>query len=473
MKIDKCLFVMVLLWPASAAAQTPAIAWEPYMLAMAGGRKESAELGRLAVPVRHGQPDSGSIELALVRLRSRAASPLAPLVYLDGGPGGAGYTAATIPEYADLFDRVRATRDVILLSQRGTGLSRPHPSCTSEGLLPDNFMVSLDTMSAELGGRARRCAESLKQRGVDLSTFNTAESADDVVDVQRALGVPRIALFGFSYGTHLALAVVRRAPAAIERVVLAGTEGPGDTWKLPSVMEAQLEELSRQSGGTLLAAWQRLIDTAVAKPLAVPIKAGDQMRTIAIGPAGLQYLLRRDVGDTNDWPMIPMLIAQAASGDLTALGKLAARRIGGLSAGLNLMPLAMDCASGASADRLSRIRAQEPSRSFGRMTNYPYPDACAVLGIPMLPDSFRAPIESSIPALFISGTLDSNTPPAQAAAVAAGFAQSAHIVVDNAGHESTLQPAAVRDLLLAFLEGKSVTSTKIAAPPITFQRPTP
>ena len=468
MKIDKCLFVGGLLWAAVAAAQTPAITWEPYTLAMAGGRKEAAEVGRIAVPLRHGQPGSGTIDLAFVRLRSRAASPLAPLVYLDGGPGGAGYTVASIPEYTDLFDRIRATRDVILLSQRGTGLSRPHPSCASEGLLPDNFMVSVETMATELGGRARRCAESLQQKGVDLGAFNTAESADDVVDLQRALGVPRVALFGFSYGTHLALAVVRRAPAAIERIVLAGTEGPGDTWKLGSVMEAQLAELSRQSGGTLVAAWQRLIERAEAKPLAVPIKAGDQTRTIAVGPAGLQYLLRRDIGDTNDWPMIPLLISQAASGDVTALGRLVARRIGGLGAGLNLMPLAMDCASGASADRLARIRALEPSRAFGRMTNFPYPDACALLGIPMLPDSFRAPITSTVPALFISGALDSNTPPSQAEAVAAGFAQSAHIVVENAGHESTLQPAAVRDLLQAFLEGKSVTSTRVAAPPIRF-----
>jgi pimeloyl-ACP methyl ester carboxylesterase len=421
------------------------------------------------VPIRHDQPGSGTIDLAFVRLRSRAAAPTAPLIYLDGGPGGAGYTAAMVPEYVDLFERLRATRDVILLSQRGTGLSRPHPSCTSEGLLPDSFMVSVDSMAAELGGRAKRCADSLKQKGLDLAAFNTEESAADVVVLQRALGVPRVALLGFSYGTHLALAVVRRAPDAIERVVLAGTEGPNDTWKLPSVMDAQLEKLSQQSGGELAATWQRLLASAAEKPLAVPITSSGQTRTIAIGPAGLQYLLRRDVGDTNDWPLIPLLMTQAASGDLTALGRLAARRVGGLSAGLNLMPMAMDCASGATADRLARIRALEPSPAFGRMTNYPYPDACAVIGVPMLPDSFRTPIKSAVPALFISGTLDSNTPPAQADAVATGFANAAHIVVENAGHESTFQPIAVREAVQAFLEGNAVKSSTVAAPAIRFR----
>ena len=35
MKIDKCLFVIAVLYAISAAAQSPSITWEPYTLAMA------------------------------------------------------------------------------------------------------------------------------------------------------------------------------------------------------------------------------------------------------------------------------------------------------------------------------------------------------------------------------------------------------------------------------------------------------
>ena len=108
-------------------------------------------------------------------------------------------------------------------------------------------------MTAALGERARRCAESLRAKGLDLGAFNTEESADDVAVLRQALGVPRVALFGFSYGTHLALAIMRRSPDAIDRVILAGTEGPGDTWKLPSTFDAQFDELARQAGGDLTA----------------------------------------------------------------------------------------------------------------------------------------------------------------------------------------------------------------------------
>ena len=144
---------------------------------------------------------------------------------------------------------MRATRDVILLSQRGTGLSQPRPACRSNEPLPVDFFASAETMSRSLGARARLCAEQLRQRGIDLAAYNTQESADDVEDVRKALGADRVALFGFSYGTHLALSIVRRWPSSIERVVLAGTEGPGHTWKLASTMDAQLEKLSDAAGG--------------------------------------------------------------------------------------------------------------------------------------------------------------------------------------------------------------------------------
>ncbi len=351
MKIDKCLFVVAVLYATPAAAQSPSITWEPYTLAMANDRKEPAELGRFKAPLRHGQAAAGTIDLAVVRLRSRSSTPAAPLIYLDGGPGGAGYTAAVIPEFADLFDRIRATRDVILLSQRGTGLSRPRPACPADGPLPADFLVSVETMTAALGERARRCAESLRAKGLDIGAFNTEESAGDVAVLRHALGVPRVALFGFSYGTHLALAIMRRSPDAIDRVILAGTEGPGDTWKLPSTFDAQFDELARQAGGDLTATWLRLLARAAAQPLQVPVTMGDQTKTVAIGAAGLQYLLRRDVGDTNDWPVIPLLIAQADRGDFSLLGRLAGRRLAGLGSGMNLMPLAsglrLGCTGGA------------------------------------------------------------------------------------------------------------------------------
>ena len=51
---------------------------------------------------------------------------------------------------------------------------------------------------------------SISQRGIDLNAYNTSESAEDVELLRRALGADRIVLWAHSYGTHLALAVLRR-----------------------------------------------------------------------------------------------------------------------------------------------------------------------------------------------------------------------------------------------------------------------
>ena len=69
-----------------------------------------------------------------------------------------------------------------------------------------------------------------------------------------------------------------------------------------------------------------------------------------------------------------------------------------------------------------------------------------------------------IPALFISGSLDSNTPPYQAEQVRWGFPNSVHLIVENAGHESTLPLREVQQAMVDFLKGVDVTARRIVAP---------
>jgi pimeloyl-ACP methyl ester carboxylesterase len=475
LNIDKRQFISFLLaagalllpaWP--TAAQT-GLRWEPFTLVTHAG-EVPAEIGRLSVPERRRDAASRTIELAFVRVKSRAKTPLPPLVYLDGGPGGGGYTAAAIEAYADLFERVSVTRDVILLSQRGTGLSRPRPACAMPDPLPDDFFRSEDTMTRTLHQRAVECATELRAQGVDLAGYTTEETADDVEDLRKALKAERVALLGFSYGTHAALSVMRRWPGSVARAVLIGTEGPADTWKRPSTMDRQFEKLAAAAGVDLVAVWRRLLERTAKEPLRVAINVRGTPRTLLVGPAGLQYLLRRDIGDTNDWPGLPAAIVRAERGDLTFLSRVVARRFNGLSGGISMMPLAVDCASGASRARLDEIAREEPSPVFGRMTNYPFPGVCQALDLPMLPDTFRAPVTSDVPTLFVSGTHDSHTPPAQAEAVAGRFSQATHVIVENAGHESTLI-AEVRATIIAFLGGKTVASGLVSAPPIAFLPP--
>jgi TAP-like protein len=127
------------------------------------------------------------------------------------------------------------------------------------------------------------------------------------------------------------------------------------------------------------------------------------------------------------------------------------------------MGTAMDCSSGVSAERLAAINRELPTGLLGRMTNFPFPDICGLMQLPTLPPEFRVPVVSTLPALFISGTLDSNTPPYQAEEVRWGFPNSTHIIVEDAGHESTLPLLDVQKLIVEFLKGGDVSGRRVVA----------
>ena len=88
-------------------------------------------------------------------------------------------------------------------------------------------------------------AEGFRSQGIDLSGYNTAESADDVDALRAALGYDAINVWGRSYGSHLALATLRRHGRHVASIVACCPEGPDHTLKLPSQAQACLERLAR------------------------------------------------------------------------------------------------------------------------------------------------------------------------------------------------------------------------------------
>ena len=101
------------------------------------------------------------------------------------------------------------------------GLSRPNlaePEFTYE--LPLDRAVTRDELAAAFAGAVGRAVEYWSEQGVDLASYNSAESADDVDDLRRALGFDELVPWGTSYSSHLGLAYLRRHPEHAARAVL-------------------------------------------------------------------------------------------------------------------------------------------------------------------------------------------------------------------------------------------------------------
>jgi pimeloyl-ACP methyl ester carboxylesterase len=313
---------------------------------------------------------------------------------------------------------------------------------------------------------------------VDLGVFNSEQSADDINALRIALGANKISLFGFSYGTHLGLAAIRRHGPNIERAALAGVEGPDHNWKLPTTTEKQLDRISALAAADpsvtrvlpdLKSAVREVLQRVRREPWVVQVRdRGAQTDVdLPIGDYGMRYLIFRDLGDTNDLPNYPQWIAEMARGDATYLTRIAERRFNELRS-INLMSVATDCASGGSSARKARVTREAAGTVMGDIANIFFDQRCAAVGVPDLGDEFRGALRTNVPTLFISGTLDSQTPPEQVEEVRRGFAHSVHLIVENAGHESTLPDERVEDFMLRFYRGEQVRDTTIALPPVKF-----
>ena len=86
------------------------------------------------------------------------------------------------------------------------------------------------------------------------------------------------------------------------------------------------------------------------------------------------------------------------------------------------------------------------------------------LGVEPLDDSYRTPIVSEVETLFVSGTLDSNTPPYQAEEMRWGLPSSSHLVIENAGHEDMFGWHELTPILVKYFARQDVSGERLARP---------
>ncbi len=476
-----CTLAAIGLFVSQGTAAAPAntlesnLTTEPYLFQAEDGTEVPAEMGRLTVPETRSAGSSGTLELAFVRFESTNPNPGPPIVYLAGGPGGSGIAAARGTRFG-LFMALRELADVIAFDQRGTGLStKPEPCATTWSYPPDR-PGRRDEMLASLNAYARGCVEQWRTQGVDLSAYTTNASADDLEDLRIALGAEKINLWSISYGTHLALATLKRHESSIDRVIMAGVEGLDHTIKLPSDTQRLMERI-----GALVAADPVLgeeipdflglvgsvLDRLEREPVSVEVHDRESGETVslAIGKFDLQLATARALRGPSTFKRLPYLYSKMAGGDFSDVAPLLLRL---RRLRLSAMPLAMDIASGASDRRRARVLREQQMTLLGGAINAPNPEIAEGLGVPDLGAAFRMPVSTDVQALFISGTLDGRTPVSNAEEVLAGFSRGVHLIIDGAGHSDPLflSSPGIETMMHDFLAGHAVVDRTITLPPI-------
>ena len=189
----------------------------------------SPECGYLLVPEDRRDPNTDTIRLHVAIFWSIGADPAPdPVIHLSGGPGSDALGIATY-HFSTGHQQILANRDYIMFDQRGTGFSEPGLYCPerddiSGQLLASGLSIAED--NAQELAAFRACHDRLLAEGLDLDAYNSAASAADVNDLRIALGFDQINLYGVSYGTRLALTVMRDYPEIVRSAVLDSVYPP-------------------------------------------------------------------------------------------------------------------------------------------------------------------------------------------------------------------------------------------------------
>ncbi len=443
----------------------------PHVLHGTDGTRVAAEWGQLLVPEVRGKPGSRSIQIAFVRLKTANAKPKPPVIWLAGGPGSAGIAGSM--GRLSRWRRWAEDRDVILFDQRGVGQSRPELSPPFFFDLPMNQPGSRAAYVEASRDLARKSMAYWGERGVDPAGYTTADSADDVDDLRRALGYDRMSPVGYSYGSHLCFSVIRRHGAFIDRAIAGGSEGPDHTFKLPGNVDKALGELDRTLAldprwkpvlPSLVAALADLLNGLRRAPKCVTVK--DRRRggeaEVTVGDWDLQMAVADTLGATPALKALPANIQAMTKGDWRWLGEtaLARRR----RPAFNFMSVVMDVASGATPQRLARIREEAKTALLGDAINLPFPDVGDGLGLPDAGEEFRGPLVSDVPTLMHVGTLDGRTPVSNADELLPGFRNGRKLVIGNASHDTgswSGERSACEDEMTRFLDGKELSTDRV------------
>jgi pimeloyl-ACP methyl ester carboxylesterase len=470
-----------------AAAQQPhagQVSFEPYTLVTYDGQSHSAELGHLWVPENRERNSGRLIQLAFLRLKSSAANPGSPIVYLAGGPGIPGIVMARVPVYYNLFEKLRQVADVILLDQRGLGMSSPNLNdCPIAGKLPADAFATRDKFVHALAQAAGDCASYWRSKGVDLTAYNTEENADDIDDLRHALGPAKISLLAHSYGTELGLSVIRRHGDNVDRAVLASVEGPGDHDTMPWILDLQLKKIARlvdadptarKDFPDLVSLFQTDIRKLQAHPaiLTITKHATNKPIEVTAGAVALEFMVEQMLANGRAISALPALLKSISLDDDSLLQRRIESLYNDFDSGITLMGLTTDCAAPTPPARTAQTESDARSSLFSDVSRIDMqPEICdAALGKFALGPEYFAPLSSGVPTLFLSGTLDADTPPMKAERMRWGFSQSTMIVVENGFHE-TLPAPEVQSLVADFLRGTDVKDRHITFDVPTFLSP--
>jgi pimeloyl-ACP methyl ester carboxylesterase len=372
--------------------------------------------GSLVVPENRRNPQGKVIRLPFIRVASNnPAKSLDPVLFSGGGPGLSSLHPVTSIARRSLL----RNRDYIAFEQRGTHFASPGLECEGEGQAVQQAYLDHRSIDDAVLAAVKQCRETLIKQGIDLSAYNTDESAADIEDLRRLLHIDSINLMGISYSGGLMMAVLQKYPQHIRSLILDSPlpefvnideqELANFNEALTAVLTAAPPPESGNGDSSLLARFHSYFSNLGEKVFTIsyPLQDGKTV-TLNYGRNELLSILHGKVEDYDGIQALPRTISDMVSGRQEPYVKAYFDGVFSANGGVSGMRLSVYCSDKMAFEDPTIIHQQEVVMPWlaGFHVNDVYQAQCDAWQVKPIDRSTKNPFYSNVPALLGAGGLD-------------------------------------------------------------------
>lgn len=446
---------------------------------------EKTECGYLTVPMNRDDPHSADIENYVVIFRALdgsassasttgGASSEGPIFFLNGGPGASNHLAiegfkSSEGPFRPLFG---SDRDIVITAQRGTNDSPP--SLYYQGLEADRekaYEMNFEEESVLRIEATMRNYDRFISEDVDLSGYNSLEIAADLKALRDALYPgQQINIWSASYGTRLAMTVMKRYPGMLRSVVLDGILPPEINPfidEIPGILYAidQFFDASRADYPELRNQYDEIIRRLDNEPVDDLVQTIDGVPyNVGITATKFFLFVKGQLQSVPYNPDVPREIIKIFNGDYTAIAEAWTGNVDyefpvGDASNDSTCDAVFESVFAATDANFTtpeeteavidaHIEIESIKKYFRHQFIEGYPCSEGSWVVDLLPRSMQDPVISDIPTLMTVGTLDPNTP--------AIFSRPSKELLSNSyyfevpGGHAVSSLACVQDMMVAF-----------------------
>ena len=424
--------------------------------------------GEYHVPENRSNPNSRMIRMPFAVLHSQSPNPQPdPVVFVSsGGPGGSSLDAlAAYVHSAHLQER-----DFIFVEQRGNKYADPALECPEVQMATFANFSTVDVRDVEIAREvdaARTCRDRLLAQGVDLTAYNSAESAADLEDLRQLLGYEQWNLVGASYSARLVLTIMRLYPEGIRSVVLDSVYVPevnAYEQRVPTLARA-LETLFANCAadvecGTeypeLESHFYAVIERMNNAPLAVKVRHPVTAETVTLNLTGDDLILGvfNALYQRNTIRFLPFIIEELYRGNTEVIEPVAQEGFKSIFSRAQGMYYSAECREEFpfnDPEKQKEIASRYPALA-NFMPSISEPVICAMWRAGVADTIENEAVASDIPALVLAGEYDPVTSPLFTQAAAENLSNSHFYQLPYFGHAVQDQSNCANQLATSFIQ---------------------